>query len=390
MEDAQSKSKKIFKITKIPKIVDGVSIKPQISLNSTYIKNLHQHQLQIKDFNSLNESSQMTENPSSVNPNHIGVPFNIKMDNSMVKALNPIDMSKNTISVAPGQNQDNKQNYNYINIMTINVCPPVGGVSNVNNSAPINSNKSIMQPPMTNLNYNNNFNGNISKDSSQNAVQNQIRAQIISLIANGLLKYPNQNNTPSNPINKSLLNHIQQNLPNGIHLANMTQSQNTIQNNINSMNGLKPKLMNVGQTAQESSSAQPSLQNNSKFILNNIPNQTSNNFINSFNNINYLNNPVSQQVFANGKYDEIKNYFTKSANPIYPQPISQRSNPIEAYNQEKQKQKAKQSQNRVASVDKDKITQMRDFFLNQISQKQNNVIPQKQVVPTPHIQQVTR
>ena len=339
-EESLIKTKKIFKITKIPRISDNAleskikinrqssslnipQIKTEVILNNSSVHHEKDH------FSSSSESSNVSQSTQTINKNHVGVPFNIKIDNNVNKNTN-VNFAEPT-KVPYGQilpDANNKQNYNYINIMTINLLQPSNMINGNANKQVIAQNQQI---PISAL-----FN-NISSNQDNPATQ-QLKKQILQhLINNNLVKTVpnipagnsintamNNSNSFNNAINQQkLMNQFQANMNNSINNQNnISQMQNSLNNNIsnfNNFNNFKSNLNTVNSNSQNIST-NSLYNNNGKMVINNTNSaQTTNSFLNNLNNnlnLNYLNSVNSGgQGFSSGKYDEMKNFYSKSNQP---------------------------------------------------------------------------
>ena len=411
IEDTVTKSKKIFKISKEPKVSNTSISKSQlnnaVSIN-TNTSNNHQSSLN----NSISTIQNSTNPPAIKNifkeplvvkeeipiqqekPNTISVPFNIKIENTVPKTnflVNQSEPVKNQIGIVGEPN--NKQNYNYINIMTINLCPP-NLVNGTQNKQIVHQSQIPINTLLSNLNNNN--------DATSQKIRNQLLQHLISNNLVNIKTIPNisNNNNNCNTINRNNLinqfqNNLNNNLSNNINISNnISQKPAGINPVLNSSNSaynsfIKTELIQnnvnigVGSNSQNVINNSRLGNNNTNNTVSNTNNNLNNNkFLNNINNLNFLNTSnQSNHSFNSGKYDEIKNYYNSfsktnsgnslnNSNSLRNSSFFSNSYSTLDLSNEKLKQKSKNN----TKIQNNKVSHiaMREFLMNQANQTNNS------------------
>ena len=324
VENESIKVKKIFKITKIPKVNEDISPLINNKINMIVSSNKSNKNLKTsnceKDFRLIKE-----ESINYSEKNTLSVSFNIKNDNLNKTPVSPklnsnlnLDQIKNAFN--PVNPDANNNNFNYINIMTINLCQPnmVNGTENKQVAT------KHQLPMSTFLNLNGNCN-DINSNQIKNQIQQLINQNLLNIKTNANSNSPKLNSNNMNVNNKVINNSMNQNNLN-IH-SNLNQPQNNCinfqmqnnlgnniqfiknalnnnNNNYNIINSAGNEFIQLNNTSNNKINIGKQISNN-KVILNN------NNYPNNFNNISFINNNNNSfsQSNQNGKYDEIKNYY---------------------------------------------------------------------------------
>jgi SHAQKYF class myb-like DNA-binding protein len=400
IDEMMSKSKKIFKITKEPRLKNEDHIR-SICQDNKLVTLLRQ--MKNNDIPKIPQGFKMPfkepliikEDPSinQEKPNSVSVPFNIKVENNIPKPNLIVNQSEQLKSqIATVGEPNNKQNYNYINIMTINLCPP-NLVNGTQNKQVVHQSQIPVSQLLNNLNNNNN-------DPTSQKMRNQFLQHLISNNIVNIKTIPNNiitsnNNNNCNNMNRStFINQLQNNLNNNINISNNISQKpagvNPVLNPNNSAytNFIKAELIqnNVNLGVGNNSQNVNVINNNNRMGINSTNNVGSNNnnvnnnkFLNNMNNLNFLNtNNLSNQTFNNGKYDEIKNYYNNNfskanngnnlnnSNSLRNTSLFSNSCSTMDISNEKLKQKSKNS----IKLPVNKVSQMavRDFLLKQANQ----------------------
>ena len=318
-ENESLTNRKIFKILKVPKINDELSL-----INHKFIRNKTLPRNNKESINIKNEDDCVS------NCNIVGKSFNIKNEN-LAKNLNlPVnnlinnksqsELIKNLLSNTNPHNNNNgidaksqpdsnnKQNYNYINIMTINVCQPNG--ANNNKVPTISQNQIPMSALLNNLNGGNNGNINLNNQ----ILQHLIKQNAMNLQNNNNNNIPNNsnltniNNNNNNMSNISTLNNTNN------HFSSFNSNNNLINSNQNDSTEYSNNMKNNTNQAFNNNIL---LNNNNVNNFKNLKNISFNNNSNNNNTNNISNNNTISFNNSNGVYDEMKNYYNKNTNQLY-------------------------------------------------------------------------
>jgi len=381
IDEMMSKSKKIFKITKEPRLKNEAQLRSVCQDNK--LVNLLRN-IKNNDINKIPPGLKVPfkeplipKEDTSLNQeklNTVSVPFNIKIENTVPKPnllVNQSDQLKNQI---------------------VTVGEPNNKVNGTQNKQVIHQSQIPVSQLLSNLNNNNN-----------DAANQKLRTQLIQhLISNNMVNiktFPNNipinnnNNNNCNTINRTtFINQLQNNLNNNINISNGISQKpagiNPVLNPSNSAynNFIKPELIQNNVNLGVGNNSQNVINNNNRIGItstnnlgNNNNNVNNNKFLNNMNNLNFLNTSnLSNQSFNNGKYDEIKNYYTNNFSKANNGNNLNNSNSLRStsffsnscstmdISNEKLKQKSKNS----IKLSGNKVSQIavRDFLINQASQ----------------------